>query len=341
MKLKFFISLLFCFFCINSAAAQGVDPGLRYISARGKIRCGTNLKAPSYATQDENGMWMGFDVDICQVFSIAIFGTPDNFEMVNVHTDQVAQALKSDKIDIMLGGSTIAANMDATAQMVPAELLYYDRQVFLGRQAANVNSMEDYKNATVCVVKNSNDANNVEEYSNKYDLKLKMLFFNSELRAQQAFLLNRCMLLTGNQAFLRGIWDANFKENPDVKIIPENIALKPVYVMVSKENPKLQATVRWVLNGIKLAELYGMSSRNANMQIGLKNTSQRNLMGADEALWKKFGLRPGWVKQALARIGNFGEIYERNFGEYSELKIKRTENKYLKDGGLLNPLPFL
>ena len=44
---------------------------------------------------------------------------------------------------------------------------------------------------------------------------------------------------------------------------------------------------------------------------------------------------------ALAKIGNYGEIFERNFGQYSTLQINREENDYLKNGGLLNPLPFL
>ncbi len=341
MKLKSLVCLFLGIICLNEAQAAATNPGLRYINARGKVICGTNTSAPAYAARDENGIWKGFDVDICRAFAIAVFGNQEKFEMKDVRTDQVAHALESNQIDIMLGGSPLSANGDAASRITPAGIIYYDKQIFLGRQAEDASSMEDYRDASVCVVTNSNDANNVEEFSNKYNLGLKILPFNSELRAKQAFLLNRCALLTGNQVYLRGIWDEHFQENPNVKIIPEEVALKPVYIMVAKDNPKLQAIARWVVNALQLSEMYGMSSRNANIQIGLKNTSQRNLVGADAGLWRKFGLRPDWVKKALAKIGNFGEIYERNFGEYSNLKINRDENNYLKDGGLLNPQPFL
>lgn len=341
MKLKILSCLLLCLFTLTNAAAAVTDPGLRYINARGKIKCGTNLSAPAYASRDEEGMWKGFDVDICQAFSAAIFGSTEKFEMVDVRADQVGAALSTGQIDIMLGGQTLAAGADVRGKAVPAGILYYDKQVFLGRQVSKSNSLEDYRFATVCVVANSNDANNVEEFSNKHNLGLKMLSLNSERRAKEAFLLNRCQLLSGNQIYLRGVWEENFQENPDVKIIPDVLALKPVYILVAKDNPKLQAISRWIVNALQLAEMYGIDSRNVKVQIGLKNTSQRNLLGANAKLWSGFGLRPEWIKQALVRIGNYGEIYERNFGQYSNLKIDRAENCYLKDGGLLNPQPFL
>lgn len=339
MKLRSFVTAVFC--CLWAAEAMAVDPGLRYIQARGRLLCGTNTDAPAYAAKDENGMWKGFDVDMCQAISIAIFGAPDKYEMVDVRTDQIAKYLKSGRIDVMMGGSSLAASAEARSKFAPAAILYYDKQVFLARKAQGAKSMEDYRFANVCVVNESNDTNNVEEFSARYNLGLKIIPFNSELRAKQAFLLNRCDLMVGNRAYIHGVWNEHFAENPDVKMIPEDVAIKPVYILVDKDNPKLQATIRWVVNALQMAEMYGMNMKTASIQIGLKNTSQRNLMGEAPKLWNSFGIKPKWLKTALSKVGNFGEIYERNFGKYSELKFDRGDNKYLKDGGLLNPQPFL
>ncbi len=339
MKLKFWAVLLLCLSTIGEAAAA--DAGLRYINARGRIKCGTNLASPAYASQDENGMWKGFDVDLCQALSIAVFGMPDKYEMVDVRADQVSKMLKTGRIDVMMGGSALSAAAEATGQFAPATVAYYDKQIFLARDAEKAKSMEDFRFANVCVVTNSNDQNNVEEFSARYNLGLKMLPFNSELRAKQAFLLNRCRLLTGNFIYLQGVWKEHFEENPSVKMIPEALALKPSYILVAKDNPKLQAVVRWVVNALQMAEMYGMNSRNASIQIGLKNTSQRNLTGDNPKLWQTFGIKPQWLRQALSKVGNYGEIFERNFGQHSELKLPREENNYLRDGGLFNPQPFL
>ncbi len=339
MKLKAFVTAMLCWLCAGEALA--VDPGLRYIQTRGRLLCGTNTDAPAYASKDENGMWKGFDVDMCQALSIAVFGVPDKYEMVDVRADQVSKFLKSGRIDVMMGGASLAASAEARSKFAPAAILYYDKQVFLARKAKEAKSMEDYRFARVCVVNDSNDTNNVEEFSARYNLGLKVLPFNSELRAKQAFLLNRCELMVGNRAYIHGVWQEHFEENPDVKMIPEDVAIKPVYILADKDNPKLLATIRWVVNAMQMAEMYGMNMKTASIQIGLKNTSQRNLMGEDPKLWQSFGIKPHWLKTALQKVGNFGEIYERNFGKNSPLKFERGDNNYLRDGGLLNPQPFL
>lgn len=343
MKFKFLFALLgLVFTTVNSYAASD---GLYLIQSRGKVICGTDLTAPAYASRTEDGQWKGFDADICRAFSTAIFGMPDKFELIDVPADKISAMLKSHKIDFMLGGADFSAQTDALSAFAPATLLYYDQQAFLARNALGATSMEQFKGAKVCAVSNSADLNNVEEFSLRYNLDLNILPFTSETRAKQAFLLNRCKILTGNRIYLQGILEKSFSdfddEDFDIKLLPEAIALKPVYVLTDKNEPKLQAIARWVVNALQLADMYGINAANAQVKIGLKNTSQRNLIGENPKLWLSLGLKPSWLRDALAYTGNYGEIFERNFGKNSSLKLNRAESNYLKDGGLINPLPFL
>ena len=50
---------------------------------------------------------------------------------------------------------------------------------------------------------------------------------------------------------------------------------------------------------------------------------------------KALGLKPDWVVEVIAAVGNYGEIYERNLGSASALKIARGLNRLWKHGGLL------
>lgn len=343
MKFKVLFALFSFYFWAGNALAA--DNGLYYVQSRGKVICGTDLTAPAYASKTEDGQWKGFDADICRAFSTAIFGMPDKFDLVDIPADKISAALKAHKIDFMLGGADFSAKSDALSAFAPAALLYYDQQAFLARNALDATSMEQFKGAKVCAVSNSADLNNVEEYSLRYDLDINILPFTSENRAKQAFLLNRCKILTGNRIYLQGVLERSFSDFDDdefdIKLLPEAIALKPVYVLADKNSPKLQAIARWVVNALQLADMYDINAANAKVKIGLKNTSQRNLMGEDPKLWLSFGLTPTWVRDALAYSGNYGEIYERNFGKNSSLKLNRAESNYLKDGGLINPVPFI
>ena len=58
--------------------------------------------------------------------------------------------------------------------------------------------------------------------------------------------------------------------------------------------------------------------------------------GNGEAL----GLPEDWAYQIIKQVGNYAEIYNRNVGDGSALKIPRGLNRLQRDGGLMVPIPF-
>ena len=200
MKQK--ICFLYLLTCLFSANAWATDAGFRFIKTRGEVLCGTDLNAGTFANKDEAGYWRGIDADLCRVFSTAIFGRSDRFKLVDVKANQANAAIANNKIDIMLGGAPYSASNEIRSLATPVDIIYYDKQMFLARNADKATSMEDYKGQKVCVVNNSDDQYNLEEYNARYNLDLKPLFFSNNQRAKEAFLLNRCTLLTGNALFL-------------------------------------------------------------------------------------------------------------------------------------------
>jgi general L-amino acid transport system substrate-binding protein len=58
------------------------------------------------------------------------------------------------------------------------------------------------------------------------------------------------------------------------------------------------------------------------------------------ALSTRFGLQEEWAKNVLATVGNYGEIYDRQLGGLSDMKLPRSLNRLYTKGGLLYSLPF-
>ena len=340
MKLKpLFLS--FCLFIAPAWNAAAADAGLRYISSRGELRCGTDLTAKTYAYKDEDGFWRGIDADLCRVMATAVLGRGDKFEMVHVNTNQVAKALAGNQIDVMLGGAPYSAGAEIGSQISPVDIVYYDQQMFLAKNAEKATSMEAFKGKKVCTVMNSEELYNLEQFSEKYDLGFAPLLFPSAQKAKEAFLLNRCPLLTGNAMFLRNVMQTNVSKDTKIELLPEIIAVKPSYLLAAKDNETLRITLKWVLNALKLAEEKDITSQNIDVFTGIRDTATKNLLGSDPKLWKRFSLNPQWVRKAVKEQGNYGEIFERNMGKDSSLKLERKENNLLKNGGLIIPLPFL
>lgn len=306
------------------------------------MRCGTDLSAKTYAYKDADGYWRGIDADLCRTLAAAVLGDKERIEMVNVTTNMVSKYLTTNKIDVMLGGAPYSAGMEISSQATPIDVIYYDKQMFLARNADKAGSMEDYRGQKVCVVNNLEDQYNLEEYNARYNLDLKPLPFASSQRAKEAFLLNRCTLLTGNALYLTNTLKSAGIKDENTMVLPEVISVKPVYAFASKNNNALRISAKWILNALKLAEDIGINSSNIDIFIGVEDTSTKNLLGVNDALWNRFKVRdPQWVRKALKEIGNYGEIYEKNLGRESEFKLEREQNRLLKDGGLIIPQPFL
>lgn len=336
-------SLCFLWFSlINTVSVQAAaDAGLRYIQTRGQVRCGTDLNSKYYAHKDEDGFWRGFDADICKAISQAIFNRSDRFTMVDVRPEGITRALSTNKIDVMLSSAPFSAGTEISFKSMPVDILYYDQQMFLARRIEGASSMEAYKGSKVCVISDSADFYNLQNYSNKYKLDLIPLPFKLQQRATEAFLLKRCPLLTGNSIYLKNILTSRFENSDEVMLLPESIAIKPMYAIVAKDNNTLRIIIKWIFNALKLAEEHGITSQNVKINIGTKDLSLQNLLGDNPALWTKFGLNPNWLRKSIEDIGNYGEIYERNLGADSPLAIERNENRLIKDNGLISVQPFL
>ena len=66
---------------------------------------------------------------------------------------------------------------------------------------------------------------------------------------------------------------------------------------------------------------------------------QRLLGGAGE-LGSRLGLDNKWMVQAIKAGGSYAEIFERNVGQASPLKLNRGLNAIWSKGGLMYAIPF-
>ncbi len=64
------------------------------------------------------------------------------------------------------------------------------------------------------------------------------------------------------------------------------------------------------------------------------NPEIRRLLGKEGEFGKGLGVDNDWVVKLVKQVGNYGEIYERNVGESTPLKIARGVNRLWTQGGL-------
>ena len=93
------------------------------------------------------------------------------------------------------------------------------------------------------------------------------------------------------------------------------------------------------LYGLVEAEEKGVTSANAEERLKSDDPGVQRLLGAQGGLGQKLGLSDQWAYQAIKQVGNYGEIFERNVGEKTPLKLSRGPNALWTKGGLMYAMP--
>ena len=88
----------------------------------------------------------------------------------------------------------------------------------------------------------------------------------------------------------------------------------------------------------------GVANPNVPASSQVKATSTdpevRRLLGVDDAGSKGLGLDPAWAYNVIKQVGNYGEVFERNVGMGSPMKLERGLNASYTKGGLIYAPPL-
>ena len=92
--------------------------------------------------------------------------------------------------------------------------------------------------------------------------------------------------------------------------------------------------VKWTLFAMINAEELGITSKNIDEALKSKKPDVMRLVGTEGAYGEELGLTKDWAARIIRHVGNYGEIYERNVGSESRLKIPRGLNSLWSAGGI-------
>lgn len=99
------------------------------------------------------------------------------------------------------------------------------------------------------------------------------------------------------------------------------------------------AIVKWVLNATLEAEEYGVTSKNVDEMKASRDPNVQRLLGVTGDMGEKLGLDKEWAYRVIKQVGNYGEIFDRNLGPATPLKLERGLNQIWTKGGLMYPSP--
>jgi general L-amino acid transport system substrate-binding protein len=123
-------------------------------------------------------------------------------------------------------------------------------------------------------------------------------------------------------------------------ILPEIISKEPLGPLVRRGDDEFFAISKWVLNALLEGDEYGLTQANLDEMKSSDDPNIQRILGTDEDMGKLLGLDKEWAYRALKATGNYGEIFERNVGKDSPLKLERGLNQPWNKGGIMYAPPI-
>jgi len=328
--------LVFLFIAMAGIATAGT---FDEVKARGVLIAGVNTGVAGFSIPDEKGVWKGLDVDTAKALAAAIFGDANKVKFVPLSSVQRFPAIQSKEVDVLIRNTTLTLTRETVNGLSFGHVNYYDGQAFMVHKKLGLKSAKQLKGATIGVLPGTTTEMNAADYfrKNKMDWKPVLIENNAELN--KAFFAGRCDALTNDASSLAAY--RTVAPNPDDYIIlPDIISKEPLAPAVRHGDDQWFNIVNWTVNALIEAEEMGMTSRNVDDMLKSNDPQVQRFLGVTPGLGKALGLDEKWAYNIVKQVGNYGEIFERNVGLKTPLKLERGLNELWTKGGLMYAFPF-
>jgi general L-amino acid transport system substrate-binding protein len=331
------ILLCLAFGLISTGACAAT---LDRIRQTGTLRCGTNLETPEYSTSDDHGAREAFDADICRAVAIAILG-PNARTTIAAYPDDVATAaaLRANEVDLIPTQTLDFTHAsDATVTFSPP--LLYDGVGFLVPIAAHLTHAAQLTNRKICFVAETQVEVALRAWFAQQRLRFVPFPFQEEGEMEAAFVTDNCAALAGDLTRLANVRVGFGPLSAHYTLLPEQISEDPLAAASRSNDPAFANIVRWTIDVFIQAEESGLTQHTIATARANSDPTVRFLTGRTGEIGARLGLDNSWACKVIAAVGNYGEIFDRDLGAGSPLKLPRHLNRLHTRGGLLYALPL-
>ena len=316
--------------CAGATMAQAST--LDTVKQRGQLICGANTALAGFSIPDSNGNWTGLDADFCRAVAAGVLGDSTKVKFIPLNAKDRFTALQSGEVDVLSRNSTWTSSRDNQA-MLFGPVNFYDGQGFMVRKKQNVSSAKELDGASVCVQQGTTTELNLADFFRTNKMKYDSVAFQDEDTVLKAYESGRCDAFTTDSS---GLYAERLRLTaPDDHIVlPEIISKEPLSPAVRQGDDQWFNIVRWTHYAMVTGEELGVTSKNVDDMLKSENPDIRRLLGVEGDQGKGFGLDNKWAYNIIKMVGNYGEVFDKNVGEGSPLKVKRGLNALWNKGGL-------
>ena len=307
------------------------------VKTNGVVKCGVTLAAPGFSAEDNAGKRNGFDVDLCRAIAAATLGDESKIQLVPMDLKTAFAGLPTGAVDVLTHRFTWTQSRDVGGLKF-ARVMFFDGQGFIVSKKSKAGKIADLNNATICTAQGSTSELIVADYFRAHKMKYKIVTFASQEQAWEAFVGKRCDAAINDRSALAARL-AKLPNPDDFKVLAETVSNEPIGPIVAQGQPRWEAVVRFTLNALVAAEELGVTQANVDSERSSQSPDVQRLLGVTGDMGTKLGLGNDWAYKAIKADGNYGDVWDRNIGAKTALRLERGRNALVANGGLLMSIP--
>ncbi len=291
------------------------------IRATGTLRCGADAR-PGLLDQAPNGQLRGMLLEICGAVASVILPDKPNMHVTVYEADNSYDTVRKGEDDLVFLTGGEIREQDLAGVIIPGPTVFALSSNVMVPKASGIAHLSDLNGKSICFSMGSRAEPHLEAWAAAHHYDFRRGPFQEDSELYDAYNSQYC---TGLAAEITTLASVRLDKGPkelDSVILPEPLARYPLIAATPTSDGQFASLVAWAVHTLMRAEVKGTDH------------SPRGLVSM-QVPGAPFGLRDNWQQDMVAKSGTYADMFRRNLGEDSPLRLARDANALDEDGGML------
>jgi len=316
--------------CLAATSAHARDT-LAHVRQTGQLRCGNVAEQDDFDKLDTHGNVGPLGNDMCHALAAAVLGNVSGLVQQGYpDAPHGLEALRTGKIDVLYGVSP-RADWAWRYGAAYAQPVFYDGQALLVHANSGIRGVADLAGRQVCFIANTAAEHAVTDALQRRHIDFKPFPFEETGEMEAALVDGHCDAQVGDASALAAGRTGFHALQSVYVILPDRLTLDPYVPAVPANDTAWARAVDAVDFALVEAEIEGVTQANVAARAGVDARGLLRRRGGGFTL----GLPDGWEAAAIRAVGNYGEMFARDLGAGSPMRLPRGVNIPWTQGGML------
>ncbi len=331
--------LIFALLALLSTQTAVAGSVLDRVRAAHTMSCGVIKEEEDYSRATDHGNRAAFDLDMCKAVAVAALGAGAHFTVVVFPDEPVAvKTLQAGKIDLLASASPTVAHTAAGVAFGP--VTFHDGLSIMFLNNPAVHAAPDLAGKKICFVITSGSETALKTYAARQHLSYIWYPFSEVGEMEAAFFTGNCAGLAGDVSQLANTRAIDHARANEFTILPQVLHVDPLAPAYPADAAPFGAIVQWTVELLVAAEKLGVTQSNVDAMGKSGDEEIGQLLGQRFGTGALLGVDDHWGANVLKAVGNYGEIFDRDLGAGSPLRLDRGEDRLWSKGGAQDAAPI-